>query len=117
MLIIIHSKFFDDTYYKMDENEPTPETFLGQVQVMQCTLVGNDPSGFVPIDVNVIDVDERDDDDASTFDRRMNVGGVSAEDYEGAYLDITLTGGQQYILVVGGEGTGPYELTLRAITN
>ena len=101
----------------LDENEPTPETFLGQVQVMQCTLVGNDPSGFVPIDVNVIDVDERDEDDASTFDRRMNVGGVSAEDYEGAYLDITLTGGQQYILVVGGEGTGPYELTLRAITN
>jgi hypothetical protein len=101
----------------LDEEEPTPETFLGQVQVMQCTLAGNDPSGFQPIGTNVIDVDERDDDDSPTLDRKLNTGGISAEDYEGAYLDIELTGGQQYILVVGGEGSGPYELTVRAITN
>ena len=98
----------------LDVNEPTPSTFLGQMQVMQCTLAGNDPSGFVPVGTEILDVDQTDDDDAVSLDRKLNLGGVSVEEEEGAYLDLELTGGQQYILIVGSEGTGPYELTVQA---
>ena len=98
----------------LDENEPTPTTFLGQMQVMQCTLAGNDSSGFVPLDTEIFDQDQTDDDDSVSLDRQLNLGGVSVDEEEGAYLDMTLTGGQQYILVVGSEGTGPYELTVQA---
>jgi hypothetical protein len=101
----------------LDVNEPTATTFLGQVQIMQCTLAGNDPTGFFPVGLDVIDIDEQDEDDDPTLDRKLNVGGVSADDNEGAYIDIELTGGLQYILVVGASGEGPYEFTLRAITN
>ena len=34
MLIIIHSKYFDDTYYKMDENEPTPKNYSESIIVL-----------------------------------------------------------------------------------
>lgn len=98
----------------LDENEPTPSTFLGQMQVMQCTLAGNDSSGFVPLETDIFDQDQTDDDDSVSLNRKLNLGGVSVEDEEGAYLDVTLSGGQQYILVVGSEGTGPYELTVQA---
>jgi len=98
----------------LDVNEPTPSTFIGQMQVMQCTLAGNDSSGFVPVGTEVIDTDQTDDDDAVSLDRKLNLGGVSVDEEEGAYLDLELTGGQQYILVVGSEGTGPYELTVKA---
>ena len=97
----------------LDVNEPTPSTFLGQMQVMQCTLAGNDASGFVPLDTTIFDQDQTDDDDSVSLDRRLNLGGVSVEEEEGAYLDLELTGGQQYILIVGSEGTGPYELTVQ----
>ena len=40
----------------------------------------------------MIDVDERDEDDEPTLDRKLNTGGISAEDSEGSYLDITLSG-------------------------
>jgi hypothetical protein len=99
----------------LDENEPTPTTFLGQVQVMQCTLAGNDINGFTPIDTSVLDDDETDEDDSVSLDRRLNIGGVSVEEEEGAFIDLVLTGGQQYVLVVGASGTGPYELTIKAI--
>ena len=59
---------------------------MSQAQVMQCTLAGNDPSGFSPIGTHVIDVDERDEDDAPTLDRKLNTGGYSAEDSEGNSL-------------------------------
>jgi hypothetical protein len=100
----------------LDANEPMPETFLGQVQVMQCTLAANDPSGFDPVGTEVLDDDEVDDDNSVSLDRVLNIGGVSANDEEGAFLDVTLLGGQQYMLVIGASGTGPYELTIRAIT-
>ncbi len=98
----------------LDENEPTPSTFLGQMQVMQCTLAGNDASGFIPLETDIFDQDQTDDDDSVSLNRKLNLGGVSVEEEEGAYLDVTLSGGQQYILVVGSEGTGPYELTVQA---
>ena len=101
----------------LDENEPQPSTFLGQVQVMQCTLAGNDPTGFLPVGVEIFDLDERDADTDPTLDRRLNVGGVSDADHEGAYLDVELVGGQQYILVVGASDAGPYEFSVRAITS
>lgn len=99
----------------LDENEPTPSTFLGQVQVMQCTLAGNDASGFVPLGTDIFDMDQTDDDDSVSLDRQLNLGGVSVDEEEGAYIDIELTGGQQYVLVVGSQGTGPYEFTLKAL--
>ena len=40
---------------------------------------------------------------------------MSVDEEEGAYLDLELTGGQQYILVVGSDGTGPYELTIKVV--
>ena len=101
----------------LDVNEPLPSTFIGQMQVMQCTLAGNDPSGFVPIGTEVLDLDQVDDDEAVSLDRKLNLGGVSVDEEEGAYLDLELTGGQQYILVVGSDGTGPYELTIKAIVD
>ncbi|MEC7987465.1 MAG: hypothetical protein VX278_20030 [Myxococcota bacterium] len=97
-----------------DEDEPMPETLLSQIRVMQCTLAGNDVSGFSALNTDIIDVDESDEDDDATFDRLLNVGGISADGYEGAYIDIELEGGRDYIIVVGAtEGTGAYELTLK----
>ena len=73
----------------LDVNEPEPSTFLGQMQVMQCNfLVGNDPSGFEPVGTEVLDQDQTDDDDVVSLDRKLNLGGVSVEEEEGAYLDL-----------------------------
>ena len=41
----------------------------------------------------------------------------AVDEEEGAYIDLELTGGQQYILVVGSDGTGPYELTIQAVVD
>ena len=61
-----------------------------------------------------IDADELDEDDDVSYDRQLNVGGVSADEYEGAYIDVVLEGGKDYIIVVGAsQGTGAYELTLK----
>ena len=60
-------------------------------------------------------MDQTDDDESVSLDRQLNLGGVSVDEEEGAYIDIELTGGQQYVLVVGSQGTGPYEFTLKAL--
>ena len=40
--------------------------------------------------------------------------GKSVEDEEGAFIEATLEGGRDYILVVGAsEGKGPYELNVK----
>ena len=100
----------------LDENEPTPETFLQQVQVMQCTMAGGDLSAFVPVGLEIIDTDQEDEDSLSTYDRTLNIGGSSADEKEGAFLKTTILGGQEYIIVVGSaDGTGPYELTVQRL--
>ena len=100
----------------LDENEPQPETFLQQVQVMQCTMAGGDLSSFVPVGLEIIDADQSDEDSLSSYDRTLNIGGTSAEDKEGAFLKTTVMGGEEYIIVVGSSsGTGPYELTVQRL--
>ena len=101
----------------LDVNEPYPESFVSQVRVMQCNLAGNDISAFDAVGTEIIDVDEVDEDDDSTYDRKSNVGSVSAEDGEGAYLEVELEGGREYVIVVGAsEGNGPYEFTVQMLT-
>ncbi len=100
----------------LDEDEPKPSTFLEQLQTMQCTIVGGDLTGITPADSSIFDEDERDSDDDASFNRRLNLGGTSAEDGEGGYIETTLTGGGTYIIAVGaGTGTGAYELTVKQI--
>lgn len=100
----------------LDEDEPKPETFMQQVQVMQCTIAGGDISSFTPVGLEILDEDEADEDDLSSYDRILNIGGASASEKEGAYLTATLLGGQEYIIVVGSSsGNGPYELTVKRL--
>jgi hypothetical protein len=100
----------------LDADEPTPTTFLEQLQTMQCTLVGGDMTGITPASSDVFDDDEHDSDSDASYDRRLNLGGTSAESGEGAYIKTTLTGGGTYILVVGaGDDTGAYELTVQQV--
>ena len=97
-----------------DADEPHPTTLLSQVRVMQCTIAGNDVSGFTALGTEIIDADEIDEDSDFSYDRIENTGGQSVEDYEGAYIEITLEGGKEYIVVVGASaGTGSYELNIK----
>ena len=100
----------------LDSDEPKPTTFLEQLQTMQCTLLGGDLTGITPADSNIFDDDERDSDDAPSYNRQLNLGGTSAEEGEGAYVEASLTGGGTYIIAVGaGDSTGAYELTFKQI--
>ena len=83
---------------------------------MQCTLAGNDVSGMVPMTYEIIDYDEQDEDDIFSYDRLQNTGGKSVDDAEGAYIEVSLEGGKDYIIVVGAsDGKGPYELNVKKI--
>lgn len=98
----------------LDVDEPRPATFLEQVQVMQCTLNGGsiDPSSLAT--ARIFDIDEQDDDEESSYDRERMLGGRYAGDGEEAYLEVDLSGGQQYIIVVGaGTDRGAYELRVQ----
>ena len=82
---------------------------------MQCTLAGNVAFSYTPIGLEVFDQDEIDDDTNYSYDRTQNLGGLSVDSGEGAYLDIILTAGIPYTLVVGAsDGEGPYEVTIKA---
>ncbi len=103
-----------------NSDEPVPESFLQQVQVMQCTLAGGDymavlnGGGFYTPEI--IDSDSRDEDDVAFYDRVRNLGGRSGEEGEEAYMQLDLLGGGQYVIVVGGEtDTGVYELMIREL--
>ena len=101
----------------LDEDEPQPATLISQMRVMQCTLANNDWSGVSePIGLDVIDVDQQDEDEDPTYDTRLNVGSVSVDSYEGAFIDIKLEGGKDYVIVVGASsGVGPYEFTVKKL--
>ncbi len=101
----------------LDENEPLPETFYDQILVQQCTSFGGSlPLGTEPYSPTWLDTDELDEDEDFTFDRALNTGGLAGVEGEEGFLDVTLTGGEQYIVVVGSaEDEGVYELSFRQI--
>ena len=98
-----------------DADEPVPSTFYEQVLVAMCSA----DSSLVDSDqwtMNWFDVDTLDEDEIATANKLLNTGGASDDSGEEAFLDITLQGGESYLLVIGG-GTdeGAYEFTVREI--
>ena len=99
-----------------DTDEPLPSTFLEQLLVQQCEDADGDMDSVEPYDTAVFDVDEVDEDDTPTVNRKSNTGSVSAGEGEEAYIEVELTGGEQYLVIVGGgSDTGIYELSLRQL--
>ena len=99
----------------LDEDEPAPASFLEQVQVMQCTEAGGDSSAFDALSASdLFDTDSVDDDDDYSYDRSLNLGGRNGTDGEEAYMEVEVSGGQEYVLVVGGgaDGAGVYEISI-----
>jgi hypothetical protein len=99
----------------LDADEPTPTSFLEQVQVVQCTLAGGDADAFTPFSAAAIfDQDSVDEDDDHSYDRALNLGGRNGDDGEEAYMEVELAGGGQYLVVVAGGtgGSGVYELSI-----
>ena len=101
----------------LDESEPLPETFYDQVLVQQCTSFGGSlPAGVDPYSTDWMDADEQDKDDDFSYSRTYNTGGQAGTSGEEASLDVTLVGGERYVVVVGSAGdTGVYELSFRQI--
>jgi hypothetical protein len=101
----------------LDENEPTPTTFIDQVLVQQCTTFGGVwDASVAAYDASWLDVDEQDEDELPTSSRGENVGGAAGTDGEEGFVLLTLGGGARYVVVVGSAGdTGLYELSLRQL--
>jgi hypothetical protein len=105
----------------LDEDEPRPESFVQQVQVMQCTLAGGDFDAVVAgggfFGTELVDTDETDEDDVPYVDRVRNLGGRTGEEDEEAYMELDLIGGQEYVIVVGGQtDQGVYEFSVTDIS-
>ena len=106
----------------LNEDEPEPSSFVQQVQVMQCTLAAGDFDAVVSsggfFGTEIVDSDEIDEDDSPYADRRRNLGGRTGEDDEEAYLEVDLIGGQEYVIVVGGQtDQGVYEFSVTDISD
>lgn len=106
----------------LNEDEPEPESFVQQVQVMQCTLAAGDfdaveaGGGFFGLEI--LDSDETDEDDLPYADRRRNLGGRTGAEDEEAYIEVDLIGGQEYVIVVGGQtDQGVYEFSVTDISD
>lgn len=101
----------------LDENEPLPQTFIDQVLVQQCTSLGGVLDGTVaPYDSSWLDSDERDEDEIPTYSRLYNTGGYGGVDGEEGFIEISLVGGTEYMIVVGAGGDeGIYELSVRQV--
>ncbi|MBL8618489.1 MAG: hypothetical protein JNM72_22935 [Deltaproteobacteria bacterium] len=98
----------------LDIDEPRPSSFLEQVQVMQCTLSGGSIAPSSLATPRIFDLDEQDEDEDSSYDRARLLGGRYAADGEEAFIEASVSGGQQYIIVVGaGTDLGPYELRVQ----
>ncbi len=100
-----------------DADEPMPSSFLQQLDTLACSLVDNDASAYTPYNAeDVFDIDETDTDEESYFDRARDLGGRAIEGGEEAFYTGILTGGEQYVIVVGaGSDQGAYELEVRQI--
>jgi hypothetical protein len=99
----------------LDADEPAPTSFLEQVQVMQCTEAGGDSSAFSAVSASdIFDTDSVDEDDDYSYDRTVNLGGRNGEDGEEAYLEVEVSGMEEYVLIVGGGsgGAGVYEISI-----
>ncbi|MDP6933160.1 MAG: hypothetical protein QGG40_09600, partial [Myxococcota bacterium] len=100
----------------LDEDEPQPDTLMEQVHVMQCTAAGGDGSEVDWVEGSRVDTDSTDEDDDYSFDHKRNLAGRSGVSGEEAYLEVTLPGGAEYLLIVGaGSYAGPYELTIQEL--
>jgi hypothetical protein len=127
-----------------DDDEPAPANFVQQVQVQQCTeedyyydadpsddfdpLADDDTEEPEPPDDNAefytvsdslgrefLDADELDEDDYPRAIVEIGAGGKSAIGSEDGFVQVTLEGGEQYIIVVAAKtGTGDYELAVQA---
>ncbi len=96
--------------------EPAPGDFVSQIHAYQCALNGGTLDGVTPVDEEIFDADERDEDDDVGFSTLYNTGGTAAEGGEEALLYATLNGGQKYILIVSGGGdTGFYEVSMKQL--
>jgi hypothetical protein len=81
---------------------------------MQCTLNGGTIAPSSLATPRIFDLDEQDEDEESTYDRTRLLGGRYGLDGEEAFIEASLSGGQQYIIVVGaGTDLGPYELRVQ----
>jgi hypothetical protein len=101
----------------LDSDEPSPDSFLAQTRVMECTLNGNvEPSAWT-VTTDWLDADELDSDDIPTLSYTYNTGGHAGTDGEEAYVALSLEGGREYLIIVGAnsDGTGTYELSLRQL--
>ena len=112
-----------------NDSEPQPQSLLQQIQVMQCNLaIGHEVSSEELFsESEIFDTDEMDTDDNPSYDMNRNLGGSSAYnsdqdmDYEGAYIELDLVGGNDYTFVVGanegddGAGQGFYELIIKKV--
>ncbi len=98
-----------------DSDEVQPSGFIEQVRVQQCQNNDNELPAELFGESN-IDFDETDEDDTSTSNTIYNIGGETGESGEEALWTGTLSGGETYVVVVGGNGDrGTYELTLRQL--
>ncbi len=100
-----------------DADEPAPDSFQYQVLVQLCSI---DPDLLTDevYGLENFDVDSVDEDELPTIDYLSNAGGRSDDSGEDAYLEITATGGEAYLLVVGaGADTGPYEFSVRQVVD
>jgi hypothetical protein len=99
-----------------DGSEPLPTTFFTQVRTRQCDLAGNE----MPEETYAsswLDAEELDDDDDATLGYTDATGGQAGATGEEGYIRVTLTGGEQYFVVVGDStgGEGTYELSIRQV--
>jgi hypothetical protein len=106
----------------LNDEEPQPASFVQQVQVMQCTLAAGDFDAVVAAggfyNTDIIDSDETDEDDVPYVDRSRNLGGRTGEEDEEAYIELELEGGQEYVIVVGGQtDQGVYEFSVTDISD
>lgn len=97
-----------------NDDEPVPVSFLQQVDVHLCQQHGAD--NYEPYGEDTVDIDELDEDETTTVSRVYNLGSVSGDSGEEAFMVAELVGGFQYMIVVGGgTDTGIYELTLQLV--
>ncbi len=118
-----------------DADETTPDNLSSQIRQRQAenlaispnfylsnfgSMVGGPDTSAPFFDASFIDVDSNEspqDDDPTAF-RDLNIGGRAQADGEEAVWKGTLPPGD-YILIVGGvgESTGPYDLSIKVLTN
>ena len=79
-------------------------------------MVDQEEMSPIKSDSGIFDFDELDSDDESYYDRAAGLGGRSLSTGEEAFYQGVLSGGEQYVIVIGaGTGQGAYELQVREV--